>query len=304
MLFIGTLTGEVRAVELESGEEAGSKDFGTAIFGTPLLINKSVIVALSGDEETLVSYNMSAGVTVWTIPGPDVESSLLHDGGRIFVAGLDGSLRCLDALTGGEVWKFNAGGPSDPDPIRSSPACNDSLVIFGSDGGAVYALGRERGQPAWKSAVGGAVFAAPALGPRRAFISSLDGYIRALDLTDGKLLWERNLGAPIHGGAALGGGRIFAGTTGGEIFALGTGDGRVLWRVKTGGGISSAPLLSGKYLYIGDLDRNLYSLTAEAGEIVWQEELPGRVKTVPVAAGGYIVVMTDDRSVIAFRSAP
>lgn len=305
IVFIATLGGEVRAVNLHSGQETGSVDLGAAIFGTPLLLKDEIVLALSGEEENLVSFNTSKGGFSWKNPAPAIESSPLLDGARIFVAGLDGTLRCFSSLQGEEIWCFRTATADGPNRIRSSPVCDDSLVICGSDRGMVYALGRSSGKIAWRTAVGGAVFAPPVLaGGDRVFISSLDGFVRALNLDGGTLIWERDLGAPVYGGAALGDGRLYAGTSSGEIFALGAGDGRVIWRTKTEGGISAAPLLSGDILYAGDLEKNLYAISVGRGDIVWRYDLPGRVKSSPVVAGEYLLVMTDDRSLIALKGAP
>ncbi|HLB00376.1 MAG TPA: PQQ-binding-like beta-propeller repeat protein [Bacteroidota bacterium] len=297
-IFVGTLTGEVRAVNLSTGDQTGSYDFGTAIFGTPLVFPGRMVVALSGDGENLVSYNLRTGAVQWSARTGPVESSLLAAGGGILAVGLDGSLTKFDTAKGDEVWKYS---PADPSPSRSSPATDGARVIFGTDRGTVIAVDLATGRFAWEVRTGAAVFAAPAVYRGTAFIASTDGSVYAIGTGTGVIAWKRPLGSPLYGSPAVDDGRVFVGTSGAEVVALGSADGAVLWRTSVLGAVGSAPLVCGEYLYVGDLAKNLYALASPTGETVWQAETPGRVRCTPVAAPGRIIVLSEDRSIVGFR---
>lgn len=301
-VVVATLSGEVRAVDLVTGLETGSTEFPSAIFGTPVLLEDGMIVAMSGEEHAVVFRRTRDDASGWSATAASAESAPLYDDGRLFLTCLDGTLRCFDAARGTERWKFAAGDRGGPDRIRSSPACDDSVVVFGSDGGNVYAVGKASGDLVWKSAVGSAVFAPAAIADGHiVVVPCTDGSVRGLSIRDGSTVWATDLGSPLYGGAAAGNGMLYAGTAAGNLFALDAEEGRIVWTARTAGGISSAPLLAGDHLFVGDMAGNLHAVESRSGKIVWSRKLSGRVKSTPVAAGEYLLVLTDDRSLVAFR---
>ena len=66
-----------------------------------------------------------------------MESSPVLAGNRLAVGSNDGVLYVLDAATGKEVWKFEAGAA-----IKSSPAVADGRLIVGDTDGRIYGIGQ------------------------------------------------------------------------------------------------------------------------------------------------------------------
>ena len=62
-----------------------------------------------------------------------------------FGSSADDAVRCLDARTGKERWRFTAGGP-----VRIAPTLSDGKVYFGSDDGTAYCLDGASGKLLWK----------------------------------------------------------------------------------------------------------------------------------------------------------
>ncbi len=302
-VFAGTLTGEVRAIDLSTGRETGSYDFGAAMFGTPVVSGARMFVGLSGEAENLVCYNLRTGKTEWTARTADIESSLLSSGGRIIAAGIDGSLSAFDTATGKEAWTYALPETRGRPGIRSSPSGDGKRVFAGTDAGEVIALDLGTGELLWKSAAGGAVFAPTSAGEDRVFACALDGTVSAFDAATGRGVWTFDAGAPLYGGAAIAPGMVVVGTSGGELICLSDADGTLLWRSRTVGGIGSAPLVCGAAAYVGDLQERLYAFDLATGAELWREEVGGRVRATPVAADGWLVVLAEDRKVIGFRGA-
>jgi len=296
-IYVATLTGEVRALNLGDGTDRGSVGFGASIFGTPVIFSGHLYAALSGEENNLVSYDLRAGTARWSVAAGDVESSLLAAGGGIVAAGLDGSLAMYEPVTGRELWKY-----SPPGRIfsRSSPASDGTRVLYGSDGGVVTAVELATGKFLWQASLGGAVFTTPVISGPRAYVTSKSGMVYAIETATGAISWKRDLGSPLYGSPAVGEGRVFAGTSGGEVVALATADGGVIWKRAVTGAVGSAPLVCGEVLYVGDLAKNLYALSSADGGILWQYALPGRVRCTPVAVPGALIVLCEDRTVLSF----
>ncbi|MCA9068698.1 MAG: PQQ-binding-like beta-propeller repeat protein, partial [Planctomycetaceae bacterium] len=71
-------------------------------------------------------------------------------GNQVFVgSSADDAVRCLDANTGQELWKFFAEGP-----VRLAPTVADDRLLFGSDDGYVYCLSTYNGYLYWKVRLG------------------------------------------------------------------------------------------------------------------------------------------------------
>jgi len=62
-----------------------------------------------------------------------------------FGSSADDTVRCLDARSGKERWRFTAAGP-----VRIAPTVSAGKVYFGSDDGAAYCLDAETGSLVWK----------------------------------------------------------------------------------------------------------------------------------------------------------
>lgn len=129
-------------------------------------------------------------------------------GSRVyFGSSWNDALTCLDAETGGELWRFYAGGP-----IRFAPAVYEGNVYFSADDGYLYAVDAGTGAMAWKFR--GAPSGRKVLGNKRlispwpargapvvadgivyfaAGIWSFEGiFLYALDAKTGNVLWSND----------------------------------------------------------------------------------------------------------------
>lgn len=128
-------------------------------------------------------------------------------GGLVFVAGLDGIVRALDAQSGQVRWTAYTAGP-----VRFPPAVADGRALVGSGDGWAYAfeaatgrlLWRFRAAPAerripvydtlpstWPVAAG--VLVEKGIAYLAAGMNDLDGtHVYALDAATGKIVWQNN----------------------------------------------------------------------------------------------------------------
>ena len=298
LIFVGNLRGEVHAIRLRTGEAAGVYDFGSAVVGTPVIGKQMLYVALTRDENSLVAYDLEAGVVKWEAKLGDVESSPLLLGERLFVAALDGKVFCVDAASGAVLWSYALPSSRRSSAIRSSPAAAGELLVVGCDNGGLYALALSDGKLCWSATTGASIPGSPAIADGRVFVGSLDRSFYAFELTTGKLLWSRPLDSKIFASPAVDGDHLFVGTSAGSLFALRPGTGEVLWQTSLKSVIGAAPLISGNVVYVAGLDRTLSAFSAETGGRVWQYTARGRIKTMPVIARGFLILMTEDRSVL------
>lgn len=122
LLFISTLSGELLIVDAATGKEKGSRDFGSAIIGSPVVDGNLLYVVLGYEDESVVCYDLTKGRISWSVRAGDIESSPLILGNRLVVATLKGKVLCYEKTTGNTLWKFEVPSHVRPAKIHSSPA--------------------------------------------------------------------------------------------------------------------------------------------------------------------------------------
>lgn len=100
-----------------------------------------------------------------------------------FVGGSDGSLLALDAGSGRERWRAQAGAPLSAgvgsDGRFTSVVTRDNvLVVF------------EEGQERWRKKLAARVLTAPLVAGERVFVLRVDRVVQAFDALDGRPLWS------------------------------------------------------------------------------------------------------------------
>jgi outer membrane protein assembly factor BamB len=302
LLIVANLQGEVHAVRASNGKRVGTHNFGTAIYGTPVIERTRMYVALSQEDESLVSYSLLNGKVEWSVKVGDIETAPLLLERNLFVTTIKGELVCVDKQSGDIVWTFQVPARSRTRIVHSSPASDGSVVVFGCDNGELYAVEAKNGTLKWTARTGASIVATPSIESGRVYVGSLDDSFYAFDLETGRSLWNTPLGGKIYGSQAVSTTSVYVGTAGRALFCLDASTGNIVWRASSKGPFSAAPLLAGNVLYAGCIDRTLYAFDAETGELLWQYSTPGRVKSMPIARDGMLFVLSEDRSVIAFKS--
>jgi len=300
-LFIGNLQGEVHILQAATGKGVGSRDFGAAIVGTPVIDGSSLYVALSREEQNLLCYDLESGSIAWQKKIGDIESAPLLVGRRLYVTSLQGKLVCVQTKDGETAWTYDLPTNVRTRIIRSSPASDSSVVVFGCDDGNVYAVGIDDGKFHWRAETGASIVASPSISNGRVFVGSLDQSFYAFDITSGRQVWKQPLGAMIYASQAIGEKGVYVGTAGRNVYCLDRETGGIVWKTTTNNVINAAPLLSGNVLYVGCIDKTFYAYDATTGELLWKYAAEGRIKTMPIASRQFLYLLVEDRTVLAFK---
>jgi outer membrane protein assembly factor BamB len=303
IVVIATLHGELQAIHLRTGKRLGYVVFESAIAGTPVLDATNAIVACAGGNETLVSYSLKEGKKNWGMQYGPIESDLLLLGEEVYCTTLDGFAYSIRKSDGMQVWKFDSSIGGKRKPIRSSPASDGNVIIFGSDDGVVWALDRRSGLPRWKVETGASIFAAPVVMNGRVLIANVEGKVVCLSVDDGTILWKKETGVPVYAPAAASGTVFYLGASDGTLRAYDAATGEVRWTFQTRSVLSSAPLLAGNILYVGSLDRTFYAIRIETGEELWRSNAPGRIRVSPVIWKDVLLLTSEDKYVLALTAA-
>ena len=224
------------------------------------------------------------------------------DGGRLYVAGVDGGIAALDAETGRKLWSTNvkkmkwAGGP----------AAHGDLLVVGALNGQVRGFSTQDGSELWQVQLSSEIICAPSITDGLVAVRSQDGRLYGLDPSNGTRLWVYEQAVPVlslRGNASpvIGNGLVYDGYDSGRVVALRQNDGAPAWTqtVSTGEGRteverladSDGPIvLDQNQLFVTGYLGQLAALDAASGRPSWSRELSS---FAGLSVNGNIVVVSD-----------
>ncbi len=269
MVFIAGLSGNLFAVDAETGELAWkvALDDGTtsspAISGEMLFIGDDgdrlyALDATSGDE--LWRFDVASGGDYTIDPSPAVQD------GVVYVSTLhpeqDESLFALDAETGQQLWAF-----APESPGLATPAVFEEVVYVGGLGGRLYALDSVTGVIVWDTEIGDTA-SAPAVGPGTVFAHA-GGNLVAVDAQTGAERWRATAGG-VWSSPTLAGNAVIVGGNGREpergLFAFDPTTGNRRWQLQSVGSVLSSPVVVGGLVLFGSDDGAVYSFDGVASD--------------------------------------
>lgn len=146
----------------------------------------------------------------------------------VYAAASDGAIARLDAGSGRQLWRINAG-----ERLTGGVGADGKLVAVGTGKGEVLAFDAN-GAALWKAQLSSEVLAAPQVAQDVVVVRSADGRIFGLDAKDGKRKWYYQRSTPALTirspvGISISGGVAYAGFAGGKLVAINLDSGAVRW---------------------------------------------------------------------------
>lgn len=224
LLYVGTRSGEVRAIRLETGKKVAIAKLFDSIETAPLPVgdNRLFVVPKSRQRPVLLQLG---GETVWTarerIPvsaQPSLEERFIR------VTGRDWTGLLLNRETGDVI---------EQRTFERRPVRNLGLLAYHDPHGGqvvVFSLA--------DSTVRGT---SPEMTPFGVALGATDGALRMIE--GDTLRWMRDLGDPITAAPTFYNGRLYVGTLGRNLFVLDAATGAILQETRVGGRIQSRPLV-------------------------------------------------------------
>gem|GEM_PF-1828217 len=232
LLYVGTRSGEVRAIRLETGKKVAIAKLFDSIETAPLVVGESRLFVVPKSRQRPVLLQLGGG-TVWTARDRVAVSqppSLVQN--DVHLVTHDGQAAQIDVQTG-----ERHGGWSPPSRLRS--------FAFGY--GSVHMRAGEirQGNGSWTFVLADSLvrFTAPVETSSVLVVGATDGAVRSLNSDDGDLRWMRDLGDPMTAAPTLYNGRLYVGTLGRKLFVLDAATGEILHEYRVGGRIQSRPLV-------------------------------------------------------------
>jgi len=212
-------------------------------------------------------------------PDPGNAKAPLAQSGRVYVA-YAGALRCLDAVTGAEQWKFEPEGVR----ITTSPiACGDVIVV-GANDSCLYGVRASDGEEIWKQTLAGAVRADPLVWNELVIVGARE-MVYAIDPSSGDLRWICSLTSPVSEGPVTDGSMLYFLCQDGSLQSVDATRGRYRWTAPLHTGPNaSPPVIAGRRVIVAS-GKTLVAV-ARSGSVTWEAEMPAGI-------GGSISVVGD-----------
>jgi outer membrane assembly lipoprotein YfgL len=102
--------------------------------------------------------------------------------GRFFAAGNDGTVLALDAQSGREIWRAQAGAR-----IAAGVGSDGRFAAVVTQGNEVVVF--DEGKPAWRAQLPARTVTPPFVAGERVFVMTVDRVVHAFDVLDGREIW-------------------------------------------------------------------------------------------------------------------
>jgi len=323
VVYIGSSDGSVYAFALADGSVHWRARVGAPVSSTVALTGALAIVqsddgsvhalSLADGSERWVHRGGAAAPLAWGFENGDyfTSSPVALGEDAVIVGGRDGRLVALDAATGRERWRYDAGAQ-----IWGSLAVGDGTVVVGDQRGRVHAVDAGTGRPLWRFRAAAdslrssnfgydrqTIQSSPAVAGQTVLLGARDGFLYAINLRTGRERWRFDHQVSwVNASPAISDGVVYAASSdAGFADALDLATGRELWRT-TGLGVSwSSPLVAGEFLYVATSRGWLYALDRKTGARRWAYRADGAIWSSPILADGLLVFGNDDGGVYALR---
>jgi outer membrane protein assembly factor BamB len=216
-----------------------------------------------------------------------IRGTPIQSDGKIYFGSGDGYLYCIDALSGGEEWKFDARSP-----MNSTPALSKGILYCTAKNGTLFAVDARTGKAQWSVSLGKELpyrngfdyyVASPTIESGNIYVGSGDGNIYAISSASQKVLWKYFTGARVRSTPTVDGDALFVGNHNGFLFSLNKLTGKLIWKFETLGAslkiedygydrsaILSSPTVKDGIVVFGCRDGLLYAVETSSGKLKWK----------------------------------
>jgi outer membrane protein assembly factor BamB len=184
---------------------------------------------LSGCDSLLHVINAADGTETHTvkIDGPTGSTAAMA-GERVYFGTEGGTFFAIDVPADGQgepevAWTYR--DPQRGQPIRTAAAVTDDVVVFGSQGKAIYGLNPANGEELWKLPTRSRIESSPVIAAGRVVAATAAGKLYLIDAGSGDIVFESDFGGSFTASPAVVDGRVVIGNGDGTLYCLGAQDG-------------------------------------------------------------------------------
>ena len=297
-------------------------------YSGPIVSETHVFVTETLDDsvEVVRAIDRVSGIEIWRVEWPGsirvpffaatngswIRSTPAFDGTRLFVAGMEDVLVCLDAASGNELWKVDFreryGTEHQSFGFVCSPLVDGESVIVQTAAGLI-SIDTETGESRWRTlqesgGMMGGAFSSPIIaeiGGQRQLVVQTRSRLAGVDLSTGSELWSTDVpsfrGMNILTPTVLGD-AVFTSSYGGGSrmldisFTDGTFAVSERWKTKPEAYMSSPVVVDGR-IYLHLRNQRFTCIDPSSGQNVWTSRPFGKYWSI--AASGHRLLALDER---------
>ena len=148
-VYVGSLDGNLYAVDPTSGKEQWRFNAGKGIVSKPEISSGTIYVGGFGGQ--LFAVDASTGSQKWAFKAESwVWSRPVVANGKVYFGDFEGNLYALDPSNGEQTWSNNLG----KGPIRSAVAVTSSTVVIATESGWLVGLSSDGKDKRWEKKIG------------------------------------------------------------------------------------------------------------------------------------------------------
>ncbi len=211
---------------------------------------------------------------------------------------LNGTVFCLDELTGEAIWTFNPPGSivfEDCAAVDYGTVFIPSMPSFFDDN--LYALDADDGSLKWSVRLEGQI-RRPLVHNKKLYVATPfefnKGLLYCLDVEDGSTIWKCNLDCTTFCPPCLSNGRVYVGDEGGILYCIDADTGTKLWKYYTNDEIFNSPTAYDGKIYFGNDGGNIYCINAKTKYCIWKFETGDKIVCSPTIAYNRVYVTSKD----------
>jgi len=244
----------------------------TKTYSSAVYFNGTVIVgAYDGCIYSLYEDNGDIKWSYLTTNDTEVRSTSFSNG-KIYAAGLDSNVYCLNAETGKLIWiNYNV----TSEQIKSEITIDNDKIYFGSDDHNLYCLDANSGEMVWNYETEGKIHSSPAIAYGNIYIGSMDWNLSCLDKENGSLKWKYQAVWEVKCCPAVADGKVYFGVsdwweTGHNnspatfpvyFYCVNAFTGELIWKYQTGDWTYSSPAIANAKVIVGSHDGYVYAFS-------------------------------------------
>ncbi len=304
-VFIGSNSGRIHSLDLKSGKELWSYQTEEPVEAAPCIVDGVVFI---GSSDTFM-YALEAknGKLKWKFESGDkilggANWSRIpgHPNPLILFGSYDGTIYCLDGVSGEPVWTHET-----MSYVNGTPAVLPrGIALIGGCDSFIYMLRLKDGAEVGKIDTGSYIAGSIAVAENRGYLGHFDNEVIAFGIDSKEIEWTyRDREFPYFSSPGVSSDIIVIGGRDRKLHGINRETGESVWVFNARGAIDSSPVVCGDAVLVGSKDGRLYAVRLKDGEQIWAYEIGAPIISSAAVSGNTLVIGSEDGSVYAFRIA-